>query len=280
MLSSRGERIAYRSVEPVYGLVKNMLKPFIARGLQWTVEDAHMIPRHGPAILAANHSGFLDPVAIGYLTDLADRRTRFLAKRELFDKRGMGWMLRRMHQIPVDRGTGDAVRALDAAVDALGSGELVAIFPEATISMDLDPMPGKTGTARLAQLSGVPVTPVGMWGSHRVVFKHRKPNWVKGVPQVACIGPPVRVGADDDIYEATDRIMEAICAEVRRARALYPDGPSDLRGSERKAHGDGDWWHRPPETAVLRPIVRPPAEAPGSSEAGLTSDLRTEGTAG
>ncbi|HLF98917.1 MAG TPA: lysophospholipid acyltransferase family protein [Acidimicrobiia bacterium] len=261
-------------MEPVYALVKNSLKPFVARGLRWTVEGVHMIPRHGPGILACNHSAYLDPLAVGYLTDLVGRPCRFLAKRELFDKRVVGWVFRQMRQIPVDRGTGDAVKALDAAVDALERGELMAIFPEATISLDLDPMPGKTGTARLAQLTRVPVTPVGMWGSHRVLFKHRKPNWTWGVPQVACVGPPVRIGPDDDIYEATDRIMEAVAAQVRRARELYPEGPSSRRGKEKK-QADGDWWHRPPESAVLRTCARP--DGSQGEERGSAQDRESAG---
>lgn len=230
-------------MEPVYALVKNVLKPLVAKGLKWTVEDLHMIPAHGPAILASNHSGYLDPLGMGYLTDLRGRKSRFLAKRELFEKRGIGRAFHALGQIPVDRGTGDAAKVLEAAVEALRQGEVVVVFPEGTISMDLDPMPGKTGTARLAKISGVPVTPIGMWGSHRVLFKHRRPNWERGVAQVACVGPPVRVGADDDVYEATDRIMEAICAQVRRARELYPQKP---------APGEDDWWVRPPESAALR----------------------------
>lgn len=238
-------------MEPVYAVVKNALKPFVARGLKWTVEDVHMIPRHGPAILASNHSGYLDPLGLAYLVDLQRRKVRFLAKRELFEKRFLGRAFRQMGQIPVDRGTGDAAEALRAAVEALGRGDAVAIFPEGTISLDLDPMPGKTGTARLAQLSGVAVTPIGMWGSHRVLFKGRKPNWRWGVAQVACLGPPVRVGTDDDIYEATDRVMEAICAQVRRARERYPDQP---------APGEDEWWVRAPESAVLRTCRADPAD--------------------
>lgn len=229
-------------MEPVYAVAQAILKPPVARGLKWTVEGAHRIPAHGPAILASNHSGYLDSLGMAYLTSLQRRKCRFLAKRELFDKRFLGTALRWIHQIPVDRNTGDAAQALEAAVEAVRLGEVLAVFPEGTISMDLDPMAGKTGTARLAAATGVPVTPVGMWGSHRVLFKHRKPNWKWGIPHVACIGPPVRVGADADIYEATDRIMEAICEQVRRARELYPQEP---------APGEDDWWVRPPESAVL-----------------------------
>lgn len=230
-------------MEPVYAVVKNAFKPVLRLGLEWHVEDEYMIPRHGPAIVASNHSGYLDPLCLAYVIDRQDRKTRFLAKAELYQKRGLGWALGQLGQIPVHRGSGDAARSLEHAVAALEAGEVVAIFPEGTISLDLDPMAGKTGTARLACLTGVPVTPVGMWGSHRILFKGRDPDWQTGVAQIACVGPPVRVEPDDDVYDATDRIMDAICAQVRRARALYPQRP---------AEGEDDWWWRPPESAVLR----------------------------
>lgn len=217
--------------------------PFVRHGLSYTIEGGHVIPRHGPAIVASSHSGYLDPLILGYLLDLQGRRARFLAKRELFEKRGLGWALRQAGQILVDRGTTAAARALEDATEALRQGEVVVIFPEGTISLDLDPMPGKKGAARLARMSGVPVTPVGLWGSHRILFKGRKPNWRLGVAQTICVGPPVGVSAGDDLAEATDGIMEAISERVRRARELYPQRPEP---------GEDDWWVRPPETAVLR----------------------------
>jgi 1-acyl-sn-glycerol-3-phosphate acyltransferase len=198
-------------------------------------------------ILASNHVSYLDPLVLAYLADRRHRRLRFLAKAELFDKRGLGWALRRIHQIPVQRNTTDAATSLDAAVAALRAGECVAVFPEGTISLDLEPMAGKTGVARLAATSGVPVTPVGLWGAHRVLFKGRKPRWRRNVAEVVVVGDPVRVGAGDDVYEATDRIMDAIARCVARARVIYPQVPVE---------GEDDWWVRAPETAVARPAAR------------------------
>ena len=108
----------------------------------------------------------------------------------------------------------------DAAVESLRQGECVTVFPEGTISLDLEPMAGKSGTARLAQASGVPVTPIGLWGAHRLMFKGRRPNPEPLVAEVAVIGAPIRIDPDEPVREATDRIMDAICACLRRARAI------------------------------------------------------------
>lgn len=246
-------------MEPVYGVLRGLLKPVLRHGLVWTVEGAHLVPTRGPVILASNHTSYLDPLCLGYVADLRGRRVRFLAKRELFDHRLVGPLMRGARQIPVERGTADAAAALDGAVAALGRGELVAIFPEGTISLDLEPMPARTGVARLAMRSGVPVWPVGLWGAHRILFKGRRPDWRRGVAEVAAIGPPVAVGGGDDVDEAADRVMEAIAVQVRRARALYPQRP---------APGEDGWWWRPPHTAVARSRRSGPGSPSPAREAG------------
>jgi 1-acyl-sn-glycerol-3-phosphate acyltransferase len=231
------------AVEPVYGALRNALVVPTRLALRWTIEGAHRIPVRGPVILASNHVSYIDPLALAYVTDRRHRRVRFLTKAELFDKQPLGFLLRQIHQIPVVRNSSSAAGALELAVEALRRGECVAIFPEGTISLDLDPMPGKSGAARLAAESGVPVTPVGLWGAHRILFKGRKPRWRWGVGQTAVVGTPVRVHANDDTRVATDRIMSAIAGCVARAREIYPQRPGPR---------EDDWWVRRPETARLR----------------------------
>jgi 1-acyl-sn-glycerol-3-phosphate acyltransferase len=172
---------------------------------------------------------------------------RFLTKAELFDKQPLGFLLHQIHQIPVVRNSPSAAGSLELAVDALERGECVAIFPEGTISLDLEPMAGKSGAARLAAQSGVAVTPVGLWGAHRTLFKGRKPHWRWGVAETAVVGPPVHVHADEDVSEATDRIMGGIARCVARAREIYPQRPGP---------GDDGWWQRAPESARVRPAKR------------------------
>jgi len=228
-------------VDAVYPAAKAVFWPWLRYGLRWTIEGQANIPAHGPTILASNHVSYLDPLTLAYLADQRHRRIRFLAKTELFGVTGLGALLRAAHQIPVNRGSVDSAGALSAATSALGAGECVAVFPEGTISEDLEPMRGKSGTARLAQESGVPIVPVGLWGTHRVLMKGRKPHFAWGVAEVAVVGAPVQIGADEHVRDATVRIMDAITECVARARAIYPQRP---------APGEDPWWWREPETAT------------------------------
>lgn len=230
-------------MEPLYGLMEVLLRRPLRCALRWRVEGTEHLPGTGPVLLASNHISYLDPLCLAYVTDLAGRRVRFLAKAELFEHRVLARALRSIGQISVDRGTADASGALEAASAALAAGQLVAVFPEGTISSDFDPMAGKTGLARLARTSGAPVVPLGLWGPHRLLTAGRRPSLRLRVAVTAAVGKPLLITPGDNPRLATDRIMEAICAQVVRARSIYPQSPRP---------GEGDWWVRPPETARLR----------------------------
>ena len=111
--------------------------------MRWTIEGAHNIHASGPVVLASNHVSYLDPLTLAWVADRRGRHVRFLAKAELFDKPVLGTLLHAAHQIPVRRGRVDAADALSAAVDALAQGECIGVFPEGTISEDLEQMVGK-----------------------------------------------------------------------------------------------------------------------------------------
>jgi 1-acyl-sn-glycerol-3-phosphate acyltransferase len=190
-------------------------------------------------ILAGNHVSYLDPLTLAWVADRRGRHVRYLAKAELFDKPVLGSLLRAAHQIPVRRGRTDAANALTAAVDALGRGECIGVFPEGTISQDLEPMLAKSGTARLARGADVAITPVGLWGTHRILTKGRKPHWQWGVPQTAVVGEPIVPGPDEHMKQITERMMTAIVDCVARAREIYPAA----------TEGETPWWWRGPESA-------------------------------
>jgi 1-acyl-sn-glycerol-3-phosphate acyltransferase len=229
-------------VEPLYRLVEALLRPTVRPALRWRVEGIERIPKSGPVLLASNHVSYFDPIAVANLTDLAGRRVRYLAKAELFKIPVFGAGLRSMGQIPVERGTGDT-SALDAAAESLGRGRCVHIFPEGTISDDLEPMAGKTGLARLARTAGVAVMTVGIWGTQRVIPPKGKKAKRFRTPIVVVVGETVPVGPDANPRETTDRIMAGICGAVAEARRLYPPPP---------AGEESAWWVRGPETARLR----------------------------
>jgi 1-acyl-sn-glycerol-3-phosphate acyltransferase len=227
-------------VDPVYSAAKWAFSPWLRFGLRWTVEGAEKLPTTGPVLLASNHVSYLDPLALAWVADGRGRHVRYLAKAELFDTPVLGWLLRAAHQIPVQRGSESAGGALASALDALARGECVAVFPEGTISEDLEPMRAKSGTARLAKEAGVPIVPVGLWGTHRILTKGRPPQWHWRVAQTAVVGDPITIGPTEHVKIATVRIMDAVTACVARARAVYPERPSP---------GEDPWWWRGPETA-------------------------------
>jgi len=219
-----------------------MLRLPVRKSMRWRLEGIDRIPATGAVLLASNHISYFDPIAIGYLSDRAGRRVRFLAKAELFEKRFMAAVLRRMGHIRVERGRADSA-ALDCATAALRAGECVHVFPEGTISDEFEPMAGKTGVARLARAAGVDVLPIGLWGTHRVIppGEEKPQRW--RTPITIVVGEAITVGPDANPRETTDRIMAGICTAVAEARRLYPPPP---------AGQDDAWWVRHPETARLR----------------------------
>ncbi len=217
------------SVDPVYSVAKGVFWPWLRWGLRWTIEGADHIPTSGPVILASNHVSYLDPLTLAWVADQRGRHVRYLAKAELFDKPVLGTLLRAAHQIPVRRGRAEAADALTAAVDALARGECIGVFPEGTISEDLEPMLAKSGTARLAHPAGVAITPVGLWGTHRILTKGRKPHWQWRIPQTAVVGEPIVIGPDEHVKQTTERMMTGIIECVARAREIYPVAPNRVR---------------------------------------------------
>lgn len=206
----------------------------IIRTMRWqiTIMGGEHIPDVGPAILASNHISYLDYILAGYATREHGRRIRFLAKQEAFDKRGLGWLMRQMRHIPVDR-AGHAAESLTAAVAQLERGEIIGMYPEATISPSFVPRRGKTGTVRLAQETKAPLLPMAVWGGQRVMTKWRPRNLQRKVPMIVNIGPPLALEVDDDPDAATSRLMAEITRLLADAQAAYPEQP---------ASDDDRWW--------------------------------------
>src|SRR5688500_10595219 len=155
-------------MEPVYTPVIGAAKALV-RVMNWKVRVSGLehVPTTGPALLACNHIGYLDFIFIGYgLLDIG-RKVRFAAKKEVFDHKVSGPLMRGMKHIEVDR-FGGAEAALNASVECLNRGEVVGMFPEGTISRSFLPAAAKTGAARMAMRAQAPLIPTAVWGTQRI----------------------------------------------------------------------------------------------------------------
>jgi 1-acyl-sn-glycerol-3-phosphate acyltransferase len=204
------------------------VKPVIALMTQRSYHGLDLVPANGGAILVANHLSHFDPLVAGHYVYEAGRWPQFLGKATLFTTPVIGPLLRAVRQIPVQRGTAHAAKALDAAVEAVGAGDVVIIYPEGTVTgePDLWPMVGKTGAARLALVTGAPVIPVVMWGPQRI-WDPRVRRWRlrPRSPVTVVTGPPVDLSTwagmeitAQTLHEITDVIMlrlRDMLAEVR-----------------------------------------------------------------
>ncbi|WP_102142673.1 lysophospholipid acyltransferase family protein [Mycobacterium hubeiense] len=145
-----------------------LLGPLLALIGRPKVEGLHYVPESGPAILASNHLAVMDSF---YLPLVVRRRITFLAKQEYFTGTGikgrfLAWFYTVVGQVPIDRTNADSAQAaLDTAARILGEGKLLGMYPEGTRSPDGRLYKGKTGLARLALQTGVPVIPVAMVGT-------------------------------------------------------------------------------------------------------------------
>ncbi len=196
------------------------------------VQGGEHIPRTGGAVIACNHVSYLDFIFSGFGAQPAKRLVRFMAKREIFANRVAGPLMRGMRHISVDRAAGQA--SYQEALDKLRAGEVVGVFPEATISRSFTVKELKSGTARLAAEAGVPIVPMALWGTQRLWTKGRpKDLKLRHVPITILAGEPFRVAPDADLDEVTRDLRARITALVDRVQKDYPDAPSGPEDS---------WW--------------------------------------
>lgn len=209
------------------------------------------IPKQGGALLVMNHVSHLDPIYDAVYTHRAKRVPRFMAKHSLFEIPLVGRVLSGAGQIPVYRGTSDARQSLSAAEQALTDGKIVIIYPEGTITKDPDswPMQARTGVARLALATGVPVIPIARFGTQRVwngYTKTFRPLPRKKIEFV--VGSPVDLSAylgqepePAVLREVTNLVMRRVrdlLAEIRSEPApteFYPARKAAEPRSERTA---------------------------------------------
>jgi 1-acyl-sn-glycerol-3-phosphate acyltransferase len=210
--------------EPVYLSVIGFARTvFATLGLKFDISGAERVPAQGGGVVAINHTGYLDFALAGFAFRRRRRMVRFMAKKEVFDHKISGPLMRGMKHIPVDRGAGAG--SYRAAVDALRRGELVGVFPEATISQSFELKEFKSGAARMAAQAGVPIIPVVVWGSQRVWTKGRKREFTRGTSIRIVVGDPFVPSGEPVV--ATKELKERMQVLLDEARATYQGSPRD-----------------------------------------------------
>lgn len=210
-------------------VILTALAGFRLLGQSFQLTGTEHVPRSGGVLLACNHVSYVDFVYGGLAARPSRRLVRFMAKKEIFDHPVAGPLMRGMHHIPVDRG--DGVHSYNAAVDRLRSGEAVGIFPEATISRAMELKELKTGAVRMAAEAGVPLLPVIIWGTQRMMTKDHPRDFSRGKTISLSVGEPLHPTAEHPVAET---------AELKsRMNALLEWTIADYPADEQPP---GSWW--------------------------------------
>ncbi len=202
---------------------------FKALGLRFQLEGTEHVPTSGGALLALNHISYVDFVLGGFATQPSKRLVRFMSKRELFDHRLTGPLMRSLHHISVDRADGLASYA--EGVRYLREGEVVGIFPEATISRSFELKEFKTGATRMAADAGVPLVPAVLWGTQRMKTKGHPQDFSRGTTIAITVGEPLHPSGVDSVKE-TAELKEVMAGLLDRTIRAYPADEQP----------PGSWW--------------------------------------
>ncbi len=215
------------------GISKIVLRPSIRALMKfdWHGQE-HFVPDGQGMILAANHLSYADVLAVSLFCDNAGRYPVFLAKSSLFSIKVLGPIIAKLGQLPVYRGQADAALVLRDAEQGLRDGACVIFYPEATVTRDPDkwPMQSKTGVARLALATGVPVVPVGHWGAQDILpYGSLKPHVIPRKTVHMLAGPSVDLSEfagkpldTPTLRAATDKIMTDVAGLVGQLRGEVP----------------------------------------------------------
>ncbi len=225
-----------------------------ATGTRITYVGLENIPATGGAVVAINHTGYVDFLPAALAVHYRQRRLRFMIKAEMQDVKVVGWLIKRTKTIPVDRTAGAGAYAV--AVENLKAGELVGVYPEATISRSFELKEFKTGAARMALEAKAPIVPIIVWGAHRAWTKdHPKALGRKKFPVTVGVGEPIApAGSAEELGGQLRKSMSELLAQAQQA---YP-------------HPQGAWWV-PRRLGGTAPT---PAEARAMDEAELAERAR------
>lgn len=191
--------------------------------LRITVRGAEHLPSSGAAVVASNHIGFIDFTFVGYAARERHRFVRFMCKRSAFDAPVAGRLLRAMGHIAVGRPSGAV--AFREGLRRLRRGEIVGLFPEATISRSFQLRPFKEGAAALALQTGAPLIPLIIWGSQRIATVDGRRSWRPGKAITITVGAPIEPDATDTYASLTAKLRTEMTRLLDQSISSYPQAP-------------------------------------------------------
>src|SRR6201987_3188379 len=214
-------------VEPTFRTLEMVTQLVVmATGTRITYRGEENVPAHGGAVVPINHPSYVDFLPAALAMHRRGRRLRFMIKAEMQRVKVVNFLIKRTKTIPVDRSSGSDAYAV--AVQRLREGELVGVYPEATISRSFELKEFKSGAVRMAREAGVPIIPMITWGAHRMWTKdHPRKLFRNRVPITLIVGEPLR--PTHSVEQTDAALREAMTELLQRAQLGY-------------AHPAGAYW--------------------------------------
>src|ERR1700753_3958521 len=207
-------------MEPVFRTLEITAKALVAAtGTKITYQHIERIPSTGGAVIAINHTSYVDWLPAALAVEARGRRIRYMIKAEMQQVKVVNFLIKHTKTIPVDRRSGAGAYA--EAVRLLRAGELVGLMPEATISRSFELKDFKTGAARMALEARVPTIPLFVGVPRRIgTKKHRRNVGYKKIPVIVAAAPPLPPTGDAEQLDAA--LREGMTSLLHRVQQEYP----------------------------------------------------------
>jgi 1-acyl-sn-glycerol-3-phosphate acyltransferase len=207
-------------MEPVFRSLEIAAKALVAAtGTKITYQNLQNIPRTGGAVIAINHTSYVDWLPAALAVHYRGRRIRYMIKAEMQQVKIVNFLIKHTKTIPVNRGSGH--QAYAEAIRLLRAGEVVGLMPEATISRSFELKDFKTGAARMALEADVPMVPLIVWGAQRIWTKDHPRNVGRnGTPVIVAAGKPL--SPDGDVEHLDAALRDEMTSLLHRVQEEYP----------------------------------------------------------
>lgn len=207
-------------MEPVFRALEIAAEVAVrVTGTAVTYGGLEHIPGRGGAVMAINHTSYIDFLPAALAAKCRGRRMRFMIKAEMQQVRPVNFLIKHTKTIPVNREAG--ADAYSAAVQRLREGELVGVYPEATISRSFELKAFKSGAARMARDAQVPIVPLIVWGAQRIWTKdHPRRLGRTKIPVSVSVGAAIAPG--DGVAELDAALRTAMTRLLHDAQQDYP----------------------------------------------------------